>query len=65
MGNPDGQPFRLSAEITCVDCLGRAFLMPRSYPDEPLAVGDVLSYRCQDCGDRWDLVVEEDDLDPD
>jgi predicted nucleic acid-binding Zn ribbon protein len=39
--------------------------MPRSYPDEPLAVGDVLSYRCQDCGDRWDLVVEEDDLDPD
>ncbi len=37
--------------------------MPRAYPDEPLALGDVLCYRCQDCGDRWDLVVEEADLD--
>ncbi len=62
MVDPCPGPFQLSAEITCVDCLGKAFLMPRAYPDEPLTVGDVLSYRCQDCGDRWDLVVDEDDL---
>lgn len=36
--------------------------MPRAHAEEPLAIGDVLSYRCQDCGDRWDLVVEEEDL---
>jgi hypothetical protein len=24
--------------------------------------GDVVAYRCQDCLDRWDLVLEDDDI---
>jgi hypothetical protein len=23
--------------------------------------GDIVAYRCQDCLDRWDLVLDEDD----
>jgi hypothetical protein len=29
---------------------------------EQFEVGDVAVYRCEDCLDRWDVVVEEDDL---
>ena len=35
----------------------------RIYADDPPQAGDVLTYRCEDCADRWDLVVDEDDLD--
>jgi len=44
-------------EIVCIDCGGRAFLLtpPREdglwYPD------DIVAYRCEDCFDRWDLVL--------
>ena len=24
--------------------------------------GDVLTYACEDCGSRWDIVVDDDDL---
>ena len=24
--------------------------------------GDIVAYRCQDCLDRWDLVLEDDDF---
>ena len=49
--------------IVCVDCGGRAHLI--SYPpeDERWEPGDVVTYRCSDCLDRWDLVLEEEDLD--
>ena len=49
--------------IVCVDCGGRAHLI--SYPpeDERGEPGDVVTYRCSDCLDRWDLVLEEEDLD--
>jgi hypothetical protein len=51
--------------IVCVDCGGRAHLLtpPRAEPPawEP---GDIVAYRCEDCLDRWDLVLpDEDDLD--
>ena len=26
-------------------------------------VGDVVTYRCRDCRDRWDLILAEDDND--
>ncbi len=52
----------IAQTIVCVDCGGRAHLVQRLDPEDPPAAGDVLAYRCEDCADRWDLVVDEDDL---
>ena len=59
-------PMTAPAEvITCVDCGGRAHLI--SFPPEGgrWEPGEVVTYRCADCLDRWDLVLEEDDVDGD
>ena len=48
--------------ITCIDCGGRCHLLTTWDPAEPLEVpgpGDVVVYRCEDCLDRWDIVVPE------
>lgn len=52
-------------EIVCIDCGGRAFLLTKPREDAHWEVGDVLAYRCRDCYDRWDLVLEADDFDDD
>lgn len=51
----------VDAVITCIDCGGRAHLV--SYPPEDGRwwPGDLLVYRCEDCLDRWDLVVPGED----
>ena len=43
--------------ITCIDCGGRCHLLTVLDPEDPPQPGDVLAYRCEDCLDRWDLVV--------
>ncbi|CAN5166660.1 hypothetical protein BH18ACT4_BH18ACT4_00830 [soil metagenome] len=48
--------------IVCVDCGGTCHRLTAD-PELGWEIGDVASYRCQDCVDRWDLVVESDDLD--
>ena len=46
--------------ITCIDCGGRAHLI--SYPPEDgWQPGDLVVYRCEDCLDRWDLVVPDEE----
>lgn len=50
-------------EIVCVDCGGRAFLLTPPPEDNIWEVGEIVAYRCEDCLDRWDLVLEADDLD--
>jgi DNA-directed RNA polymerase subunit RPC12/RpoP len=46
--------------ITCIDCGGRAHLI--SYePEDGWTPGDVVVYRCEDCHDRWDLVVPDEE----
>ncbi len=50
-------------EIVCVDCGGTAFLITPPREDGAWLPGDVVSYRCRDCRDRWDLVLP--DLDED
>ena len=53
--------------ITCVDCGGRAHLLTAPRRDDedaeaaPWQVGDIVSYRCADCLDRWDIVLADDD----
>lgn len=48
-------------QIVCVDCGGDCHLITYLSPDEPPLTGSVLSYRCQDCMDRWDMVWEPDE----
>lgn len=51
-------------EIICVDCGGTAHLL--SYPppsdDDPWVAGDIVAYRCSDCGDRWDMELTDEDV---
>ncbi len=46
--------------LTCVECGGPARLIMPIPDDAVVAPGDVLIYRCADCGDRWDVVYEPD-----
>jgi hypothetical protein len=54
-------PAGIPGEIVCVDCGGRCHLLSH-VPDEGFQPGDVVAYRCADCLDRWDIVLEEEDL---
>ena len=47
--------------ITCVDCGQPAHLLNGSLEHE-WEPGDFATYRCSGCGDRWDLVVDDDDF---
>jgi hypothetical protein len=52
-------------QITCIDCGGRCFLLTLPREDGRWEVDDVIAYRCEDCLDRWDLVLEESDIESD
>lgn len=49
--------------ITCVDCGETAHLLSYERPDEPWAPGDIVSYRCSGCNERWDIEVAADEED--
>ncbi len=52
-------------QIVCIDCGGRCFLLTQPPEDDLWEPGDVVAYRCEDCLDRWDIVLsDEDDDDP-
>ena len=44
--------------VTCIDCGGRAHLLSFPPDERDWQAGDVVAYRCEDCLDRWDIVVE-------
>ena len=51
------------ATIVCVDCGSTCHLITPPYEDPDggapgFRPGDVVAYRCEDCLDRWDIVVE-------
>lgn len=48
-------------QIICVDCGGRCFLLTHPPADDAWEVGDIVAYRCEDCNDRWDLELTDDD----
>ncbi|HLA66034.1 MAG TPA: hypothetical protein VJP05_00910 [Acidimicrobiia bacterium] len=47
--------------ITCVECRGKAHLVSFAPPEEGFSPGDVITYVCEDCRHRVDLVFESDD----
>lgn len=69
MASPDGRGGTLGPvitplpEIACIDCGGRCFLLTPPPEDDAWEPGDVAAYRCEDCHDRWDIVLTEDDDD--
>ncbi|MGH9138938.1 MAG: hypothetical protein ACRD0G_18150 [Acidimicrobiales bacterium] len=48
-------------QIVCVDCGGVCHRLTAE-PEWGWAAGDLVVYRCADCNDRWDLIVDPDDL---
>ncbi len=48
-------------QIVCIDCGGRCFLLTQPREDGIWEPGDVIAYRCEDCLDRWDLVMSDED----
>ncbi len=57
------EPLEVPDSITCVDCGGTCGLLTRPRTDDddrelPFVAGDVVAYRCADCLDRWDIVLE-------
>lgn len=54
-----------ATEIVCVECGATAHLVQALDPDVPPEAGDVLVYRCSECMERWDIVVEEEDVERD
>jgi DNA-directed RNA polymerase subunit RPC12/RpoP len=51
--------------IVCVECGGTCHLLTQWPPDDPPVPGDIAAYRCADCVDRFDIVLEEDEGEPD
>lgn len=49
--------------IICIECGGVARLLTGFPEDDPPIAGDIVPYRCTECGERWD--VELDDADED
>ena len=46
--------------IVCVDCGGVCHRLGTPHEDGDRE-GDVIAYRCEDCLDRWDILVGEPD----
>ena len=54
-------PLTPEPQIVCVDCGGRCFLLTHAREDGMWLPGEIVAYRCEDCLDRWDLVLPDDD----
>ncbi len=52
----------IAERIDCMECTGIAVLVQLPGPDDEILAGDILTYRCGDCGQRWDVVADADDL---
>jgi len=61
MALPPGVP----PTIACVECGGRAHVLTILEADDELEAGDVIAYRCEDCNDRFDVVLSDDDIEGD
>jgi predicted nucleic acid-binding Zn ribbon protein len=52
----------ISEHIACMECGGTAHLVQALDPEITIEAGDVMVYVCGECNQRWDVVVDEDDL---
>ena len=47
--------------IICVECGAAAARLTPEPPEDGFFPGDVVAYVCPDCGQRFDLVLEDED----
>ena len=52
----------VATRIDCMECGGDAFLAQPLADDDEIEVGEIMTYICRDCAQRWDVVVDDDDL---
>ena len=52
----------IADRIVCVDCGGQCHRITHWPEDDPPEPGDTVAYRCSDCNDRWDLVLDAEDF---
>jgi hypothetical protein len=52
----------IAVSIDCMECGGRAHLAQPIGPDDVFEPGDIVTYVCGDCAQRWDVVVDETDV---
>jgi hypothetical protein len=45
--------------IVCIDCGGAAHLLTYPPEDGVWEPGEIVTYRCADCHDRWDLILPD------
>jgi hypothetical protein len=48
-----------------MECGGTAHLAQPIGPEDVLEAGDVVVYICGECAQRWDVVLDADDVDDD
>jgi hypothetical protein len=55
----------VAESIICIECGGPAGLLTGFPPDDPPMPGDIVAYRCADCMERFDVVVDDADFEDD
>lgn len=48
-------------QIRCVECGGICHRLTHRPDDDPFAPGDAVAYRCADCLERFDMVLDNED----
>jgi hypothetical protein len=52
----------VATRIDCMECGGTAYLAQPLADEDVVVAGDVMTYICGECAQRWDVVVDDDDL---
>jgi hypothetical protein len=52
----------IAERIDCMECGAEAVLVQPVDDETELEAGDILVYRCRECLQRWDVVLDDDDL---
>jgi len=55
----------IAQKIACMECGEAAYLAQPIGPEDEIRSGDVVTYLGGACAQRWDVVVEDEDVDDD
>jgi hypothetical protein len=53
----------IAERIACMECGGEAQLAQPIGPEDEFDAGDIVTYLCGECWQRWDVVVDAADID--
>jgi hypothetical protein len=52
----------IAERIDCMECGEHAYLAQPIGPEDFFEAGDIVTYLCGTCAQRWDVVVDDADL---